>query len=248
MVLDREHDAGAGELRALAAGAQSAGVGPPVDGGVEESKGETDEADEAEEAKDAGDDDSGEGGAGYTSESSGDERGDGVEEASAEAAAAPPAVADNSAMFERLFRAVSTDTCAELCRAAEPAGADLGTSMSHVYGEVRYRPMLRLLRRACRLRAAKGDAPPASFVDLGCGSGRAVLAAALTCPSLRDVRGVEFVPALHAVAERLASYYHKLFVPKLGTRWAGQRVAQRSERCPATSPPRTPKTRSQCLR
>ena len=51
-----------------------------------------------------------------------------------------------------------------------------------------------------RIAALGIDFPQYTFIDLGCGKGRALLIAAQF--PFRQVRGVEFAPALHAVAEK----------------------------------------------
>jgi len=49
------------------------------------------------------------------------------------------------------------------------------------------------------------DFPQYTFIDLGCGKGRALLIAAQF--PFRQVRGVEFAPALHAIAEKNIAVY-----------------------------------------
>jgi len=68
-------------------------------------------------------------------------------------------------------------------------------STALTYGEVHFLPTLRLLRLL-------GLRPADSFVDLGSGTGRLVLAASLICPRLRRCWGIELLPSLHAAAKR----------------------------------------------
>ena len=68
-------------------------------------------------------------------------------------------------------------------------------SRALVYGEVEFWPFAHLVRHGLAVR--DGDV----FTDLGSGSGRAVLAAALLHPGLAVARGVELLPRLHAAAQ-----------------------------------------------
>ena len=56
-----------------------------------------------------------------------------------------------------------------------------------------------------RIAALGIDFPQYTFIDLGCGKGRALLIAAQF--PFRQVRGVEFAPALHAIAEKNIAVY-----------------------------------------
>jgi hypothetical protein len=56
-----------------------------------------------------------------------------------------------------------------------------------------------------RIAALGVDFPQYTFIDLGCGKGRALLIAAQF--PFRQVRGVEFAPALHAAAEKNIAVY-----------------------------------------
>eukprot|EP00747_Dinoflagellata_sp_TGD_P066606 gnl/TRDRNA2_/TRDRNA2_154883_c0_seq1.p1 gnl/TRDRNA2_/TRDRNA2_154883_c0~~gnl/TRDRNA2_/TRDRNA2_154883_c0_seq1.p1 ORF type:complete len:363 (+),score=46.16 gnl/TRDRNA2_/TRDRNA2_154883_c0_seq1:211-1299(+) len=67
------------------------------------------------------------------------------------------------------------------------------------YGEIQFFPFLDCLCQAVR------PLPGEVFVDLGSGTGRAVLAAALGYPSLGRCVGFEVVPSLHRAAEHAAA-------------------------------------------
>lgn len=67
------------------------------------------------------------------------------------------------------------------------------------YGEVQFVPFWDALRRAV------APQPGESFIDLGSGTGRAVLTAALGFPELRRAIGYEVVPSLHQAAQVAAS-------------------------------------------
>ena len=158
----------------------------------------------------------------------------------ARAAAAVAHVTNRNAVFERLFRAVSEDMCTALARQARPAEAemDLATAIEHVYGEIRYPTFLALVERCVDLfRNGGGDAAlkvkpgsgamgraPASFIDLGSGAGRPVFAAAMSYP-FAVATGVELVEPLHTLAAKLGGFYERLFLPKFGAAWAGQKLA-----------------------
>lgn len=66
------------------------------------------------------------------------------------------------------------------------------------YGESHFVPVLELLQR---LEVGPQDL----IVDLGSGTGRVVLAAALGFPFVREVLGIELLPSLHAAAEAAAA-------------------------------------------
>lgn len=68
-------------------------------------------------------------------------------------------------------------------------------SMALTYGEAHFLPTHRLL---AQLGVGQGD----FLVDLGSGTGRLVLAAALSCPGLRRCWGIELLGGLHEAAER----------------------------------------------
>ncbi|CAE7600631.1 ANK1, partial [Symbiodinium pilosum] len=74
-----------------------------------------------------------------------------------------------------------------------------GRNLELTYAEVEFAPFCQLLNRVAQPQ------PGETFLDLGSGSGRAVLAAALAFPGLRCCRGYELLGPLHAAAERSAA-------------------------------------------
>lgn len=78
--------------------------------------------------------------------------------------------------------------------AAKLAGEGHATSAPELfYGEASLEAVARVLDAA---HAREGD----TFLDLGSGSGKAVIAAALVRPDLASVRGIEILPELHTEA------------------------------------------------
>ncbi|CAE7856412.1 ANK1 [Symbiodinium sp. KB8] len=74
-----------------------------------------------------------------------------------------------------------------------------GRNLELTYAEVEFAPFRALLQRVAQPQ------PGETFLDLGSGTGRAVLVAALGFPSLRCCRGYELLEPLHAAAERAAA-------------------------------------------
>ena len=74
---------------------------------------------------------------------------------------------------------------------------------SLTYGEAEFVPLYSLL-------LAVGVPDGGVLVDLGSGTGRMVLCAALAFPQLREIRGIELVPTLHAGASQALDALHRL--------------------------------------
>jgi hypothetical protein len=119
---------------------------------------------------------------------------DGAEPA---AAAASGGGSDDSAavaLVDWVFRDVDSYAIARTGRAELEAALDTKLS-SLTYGEISVSPFVQLLRTLPR------PATPPHFVDIGSGTGKAVLAAALA-HTLASAVGVELVPQLHKTAVR----------------------------------------------
>ena len=79
---------------------------------------------------------------------------------------------------------------------AAPGGSVIDSNFTSLtYGEAEFVPLYQLL---CR---SGGIAPGSVVVDIGSGTGRMVLCAALAFPDAKEVRGIELVPDLHRGAE-----------------------------------------------
>ena len=118
--------------------------------------------------------------------------------AGAGAAAAPdppPPLLDAAvALVDWVFRDVDSYAIARAGRAELEAALDTKLS-SLTYGEISVSPFVQLLR------TLPEPATPPHFIDIGSGTGKAVLAAALARP-LASALGVELVPQLHSTAVR----------------------------------------------
>ena len=99
---------------------------------------------------------------------------------------------------------------------------------SLAYGEVGFvalRSALRVAVDAALAGASASTAVGGSFLDIGSGTGRATLAAALLCPRLLRLRGIELLPGLHDIAERARMQYEAEIAQRLPAAHATQTVA-----------------------
>ncbi|KAK3275243.1 hypothetical protein CYMTET_16616 [Cymbomonas tetramitiformis] len=105
--------------------------------------------------------------------------------------------AEKEAIFRGFYCNTETAVVSEL---AQSEGQRLGIQNDDwFYGEFSFEAITSLLQT---INPKEGEV----FLDLGSGMGKAVLAAALTQP-FSECRGVEFLPAVHAYAEKAAEMY-----------------------------------------
>ena len=114
--------------------------------------------------------------------------------AAAPGSAAAPPLDSAVALVDWVFRDVDSYAIARAGRAELEAALDTKLS-SLTYGEISVSPFVQLLR------SLPEPAAPPHFIDIGSGTGKAVLAAALARP-LASASGVELVPQLHSTAVR----------------------------------------------
>ena len=84
------------------------------------------------------------------------------------------------------------------------SGPVSGVHFTHRNEGIRYEVVDPVLFRE-RIAALRIDFPQYTFIDLGCGKGCMLLIAAQF--PFRQVRGVEFAPALQAIAEKNIAVY-----------------------------------------
>jgi SAM-dependent methyltransferase len=111
-------------------------------------------------------------------------------------------------VFRPIFEATAEESKVHRLK-IEEAMTSCECTADFTYGEVDLKGFLALLDCIQSLRRCEPvPSPLRSFVDLGCGLGKAVWLAAAFWPSLSSARGLDINPALVSDAQALLSRYH----------------------------------------
>ncbi|GMI23771.1 hypothetical protein TeGR_g6167 [Tetraparma gracilis] len=114
-------------------------------------------------------------------------------------------------MFNELFAECGLEVAKHSSK-AERADKELTSERSLIYGEVEFRSFTEVLRKICTNVPAGG-----TFIDIGSGSGKAVMAARMT-QDFSTCVGVEIMDGLAALADEIGEKYHSGFRDRLSTR------------------------------
>eukprot|EP00192_Tetraselmis_astigmatica_P019406 CAMPEP_0117680238 /NCGR_PEP_ID=MMETSP0804-20121206/18241_1 /TAXON_ID=1074897 /ORGANISM="Tetraselmis astigmatica, Strain CCMP880" /LENGTH=218 /DNA_ID=CAMNT_0005489713 /DNA_START=292 /DNA_END=949 /DNA_ORIENTATION=+ len=104
-------------------------------------------------------------------------------------------------IVEELYNEFPGEYLRAACRTEIEERDEIG---SLVYGEVGFTSLAWILRTAMS-HCGVEDGPPSVFYDLGSGSGRMVVSAALLYPELKRCGGIEIIRGLHDVAQLVKS-------------------------------------------
>jgi hypothetical protein len=105
-------------------------------------------------------------------------------------------------MFNELFAECGLEVAKHSSK-AERADKELTSERSLIYGEVEFRSFTEVLRKICTNVPAGG-----TFIDIGSGSGKAVMAARMT-QDFSTCVGVEIMDGLAALADEIGEKYER---------------------------------------
>jgi hypothetical protein len=106
-------------------------------------------------------------------------------------------------IYTRLFSGISTEKAKQLVKSSNIVKSNGGQNTSLTYGEIDF------FSFACVLEKL-GSKPGDVFVDLGHGTGKALVCASLFLGDLSRVVGIEIVPELTRVSESIRDDLHSL--------------------------------------
>jgi SAM-dependent methyltransferase len=108
-------------------------------------------------------------------------------------------------LFDQLFSVCTLETGKKLSN-EERKELGVKTHSSLTYGEIDYKSFVTILRKCC----CGFDTRDKVFIDLGSGTGRAVLAARINEDFVR-CEGIELLQSLFTASQQVATRYHDLF-------------------------------------